>query len=162
MDGVKWLNPDTTITQSLCVYGERGFSHGVEDGNDFTDCVVSRRDCYLLVIGVCDHIGRRIHVVEHDLIGCEQDNDGSDGWVPILVGVNLGERAVTGWALDEHGVVHFPLITKRHSSRKTRRRFQAEENISHIILVKTKNYKSFMASHGQRWKSGSEGDHDRK
>ena len=25
----------------------------------------------------------------------EQDNDGSDGWVPIVIGVDPGERAVT-------------------------------------------------------------------
>ena len=40
------LNPDTPITRSLRRYGERGISHGVEDGNDFTDRVVTRRDCY--------------------------------------------------------------------------------------------------------------------
>ena len=96
MNGMQGLDPDTTITRSLRVYGEHSISHGVEDGNDFTDRVVSRKDCYLLVIGVCDHIGRRIDVVEHDLIGCEQDSDGSDDWVPILVGVDPFERAVTG------------------------------------------------------------------
>ena len=85
MDGVGGLNPKISITRILRRYGKRGISHGVEDGNDFTDRVVSRKDCYLLVIGVCDHIGRRIDVVEHDLIGSEQDSDGSDDWVPILV-----------------------------------------------------------------------------
>ena len=46
MDGMGELNPDTSITRSLSRYGKRGISHGVEDGNDFTDRVVSRRDCY--------------------------------------------------------------------------------------------------------------------
>ena len=61
-----------------------------------TECIVVRRNYSLLVISVRHHIGRRIDVVEHDLIGCEQDSDGSDGWVPILVGVNPFERAVGG------------------------------------------------------------------
>ena len=114
IDGVKWLDPDTHITRGLGRYRERGIiSHGVEDDNDITDRVVKMRNRSLLVIGVGDHIGR-IDVVEHALIGCEQDSDGSDGWVPILVRIHPGECAVTGWALDEHGVVHFPLITKRH------------------------------------------------
>ena len=40
------LNSDTPITRGLGRCGERGISHGVEDGNDFTDRVVTRRDCY--------------------------------------------------------------------------------------------------------------------
>ena len=40
------LNPEIYITRSLRRYGKHGISHGVEDGNDFTDRVVSRRDCY--------------------------------------------------------------------------------------------------------------------
>ena len=69
MDGVWELDSDTPITRILGGYGERAIiSHGVEDGNDFTDRVVSRRNCYLLVIGVRNHISR-IYVVEHDLIG---------------------------------------------------------------------------------------------
>ena len=70
IDGVGGLNPDTSITRSLRRYGKHGISHGVEDGNDFTDRVVTRRDRYLLVIRVRDHIGK-IHVVENALIGCE-------------------------------------------------------------------------------------------
>ena len=48
MDGVGGLNPEISITRILRRYGKRGISHGVEDGNDFTDRVVSRRDCYSL------------------------------------------------------------------------------------------------------------------
>ena len=81
MDGMRGLNPDTPITWSLGGYGERRVSHGVEDGNDFTDRVVSRIDRYLIVIGVRDNIGS-FHVVEHHFLRLEQDRDGSDGWVP--------------------------------------------------------------------------------
>ena len=57
IDGVGELNPDTPTTRSLRRYGERGIiSHGVEHGNDFTDRVVNRTNCYLLVIRVRDHI----------------------------------------------------------------------------------------------------------
>ena len=35
----------------------------------------------------------------------EQESDGSDGWVPILVRVDPFERSVGERALDEHGVV---------------------------------------------------------
>ena len=65
-DGVGRLNPEISIPRSLRRYRERGIiSHGVEDGNDFTDRVVSRRDRLLLVIRVRDHISR-IHVGEND------------------------------------------------------------------------------------------------
>ena len=65
-DGVGEMDPDTPITRSLRRYGECGIiRHGVEDGNDFTDRVVSRRDRLLLVIRVRDHISR-IHVGEND------------------------------------------------------------------------------------------------
>ena len=64
------LNSDTPITRGLGRCGERGISHGVEDGIDFTDRVVSGRDRSLLVIRVRDHISK-IHVVENALIGCE-------------------------------------------------------------------------------------------
>ena len=40
------LNPEISITRSLRRYGKHGISHGVEDGNDFTDRVVTKRDCY--------------------------------------------------------------------------------------------------------------------
>ena len=48
------LDPDTPNSQSLRRYRERGISHSVEDDNDLIDGVVTRRDCYLLVIGVRD------------------------------------------------------------------------------------------------------------
>ena len=90
------LDPDTPITRSLRRYRERGIiSHGIKHGNDLTDRVVSRRNCYLLVIAVRDYISE-IHVVEHDLIGCEQDNDGSDGWFPIRVRVDHFKRSLMG------------------------------------------------------------------
>ena len=70
IDCMRRLNPDASIPRSLGRYVERSVSHGVEHGNDFTDRVVSRRDYWLLVIGVRDHISR-INIVEHDLIGLE-------------------------------------------------------------------------------------------
>ena len=85
MDGIWGLDPDTSIIQRLGKYRDWSVSNGVEQNNDFTDRVVTRRKHSLLIIGVRDHIGRRIHVIEHDLIGSKQDSDGSDGWVPILV-----------------------------------------------------------------------------
>ena len=70
IDGVGELNPDTLTTRSYRKYQEPSVSHRIGDGIDFTDRVVTRRDRYLLVIGVGDHIGR-IHVVENAFIGCE-------------------------------------------------------------------------------------------
>ena len=105
IDGVEELNSNTTITRCLGRYGKRGTSHGVEDGNDFTDRVVSRRDCYLLVIRVRDHIGK-ILVVENAFIRSEQDSHGSDGWVPILVRIDPLEGAVGKQTLDKHGMMH--------------------------------------------------------
>ena len=67
-------------------------SYGVENSNDFSDRLETRSSS-LVVIGVRHHIGR-IHIVEHDLIGCEQDSDGSDVWVPILVLFVPIERAI--------------------------------------------------------------------
>ena len=65
------MNPDATVTRSLRRYGKRGNNtQSVEYGNGFTDRVVSSRNSYLLVIGVRDHISRRIHIVEHELTGC--------------------------------------------------------------------------------------------
>ena len=66
---MKGLNPDTPITRSLRRYGERSISYGIEDGNDFTDRVVPKRDRSFLVVGVRFHIVR-IHIVEHELTGC--------------------------------------------------------------------------------------------
>ena len=95
MDGVWGLSPNTPITRSLRRDGERDIiSHGVEQGNDFTDRVVFKRGYYVLVIGVRHHIGR-IHVVKHDLIGCEQGSDGSEIVVPMLVWIDPFDRTVT-------------------------------------------------------------------
>ena len=110
-DGVGEMDPDTPITRCLRRYGECGIiRHGVEDGNDFTDRVITRRDRLLLVIRVRDHISK-IHVVEYDLIGSEQDSDGSDGLVPILVRIDPLERAVGKQALDKHGIMHSLSLT---------------------------------------------------
>ena len=90
------LDLDTPITRSLRRYRERGIiSHCIKHGNDLTDRVVSRRNCYLLVIRVRDYISE-IHVVEHDLIGCEQNNDGSDGLFPKRVRVDHFKRSLMG------------------------------------------------------------------
>ena len=64
------LDPDTPISRSLRRYQERSISHSVEDGSDLTDRVVTRTNCYILVIRVRDHISK-IHIVENALIGCE-------------------------------------------------------------------------------------------
>ena len=69
MDGLGELDPDTSITQSHDGNREWGVSYGVENSNDFSDRVETRSRS-LIVIGVRHHIGR-IHIVEHDLIGCE-------------------------------------------------------------------------------------------
>ena len=64
------LNPDTLTTRSLRKYQEPSVSYRIGDGIDFTDRVVTRTNCYLLVIRVRDHISN-IYVVENALIGCE-------------------------------------------------------------------------------------------
>ena len=61
---MKGLHPDASVTRSLRRYVKRGISYGIEDGNDFTDRVVPKRDRSFLVMGV------RIHIVEHELTGC--------------------------------------------------------------------------------------------
>ena len=110
IDGVWGLNPEISITRSLRRYRERSISHGVEDGNDFTDRVITRRDRSLLVIRVRDHIGK-IHVVENAFIGCEQDSDGSDGWVLMFVRIDPLELAIGKQALDKHGKMHSLSLT---------------------------------------------------
>ena len=110
-DGVGELDPDTPITRSLGRYGERGIiSDGVEHGNDLIDRVVTRRNSYLFVIRVREHISK-IHVVENALIRCEWDSDGSDGWIPILVRIDPLERTVGKQALDKHGIMHSLSLT---------------------------------------------------
>ena len=82
---MKGLVREISISRSLRRCGERGVSHGVEHSNDFIYRVVSRTNCYLLVIRVRDHISK-IHIVENALIVCEQDSDGSDGGFRYLYG----------------------------------------------------------------------------
>ena len=86
------LNPDTTERRDIRGYGEERVRHRIEQGNDLTERVVTRRNRHSLVIAVSNHI-RRIHVVEHSLglLGSKQHSHGTDGWVPILVGVDPGE-----------------------------------------------------------------------
>ena len=64
----------------------------------------------LLVIRVRDYISW-IHIVENALIGCEQNSDGSDGIVPILVRIDPLERAVGKQTLDKHGMMHSLSLT---------------------------------------------------
>ena len=64
IDGVWGLNRDTPITCGHCRNREHGVGHGVEDSNDLTDGVVTKRDGYFFTIGVRDNIGR-IHIVKH-------------------------------------------------------------------------------------------------
>ena len=68
---------------------ERGVRHGVEHSNDLTDGVVTRRDGYLFTIGVRDHI------VEVDWVWPEKDIHGSDVRIPMLVGVDPEECAIS-------------------------------------------------------------------
>ena len=110
IDGVGELNPDTLTTRSYRKYQEPSVSHRIGDGIDFTDRVVNRRDRYLLVIRVRDHISR-IHVVEYDLIWSKKDSDGSDGWVPILVRIDPIERAIGKQALDKHEMMYSLSLT---------------------------------------------------
>ena len=100
IDGVGELNSDTTITRCFGRYGERGISHGVEHGNDFTDRVVSRRDRSLLVIGVGDHIGR-IHVFEYDGLDLNR----------TVMEVMVGFRYLYGLILSNVPLVSKPWIS---------------------------------------------------
>ena len=88
------LDINTPITRSLRRYRERSIGHDVEDGNDLTDRVVSRRNRYLFFIRVRDHI-RRIHIVQHEMVGCEQDSHRSDVRIFTLVRVDPFQRTVT-------------------------------------------------------------------
>ena len=101
--------------------------------------VLCRRDYSLLVIGIRQYI-YRINIVEHDLIGSEQDSDGSDGWILIFVRVGPFESTIGKWTLDEYGVMHFPLIPKRYIRAKKRLEMVLEplifrwQSISCLIL----------------------------
>ena len=71
--------------------------HGIEEGNDLTERVITSRDRNSLIIRIRDNV-RRVYVVEHSLghLGSKQDSDGSDVGVPILVRIDPFERAVVG------------------------------------------------------------------
>ena len=91
------LNPDTTERRGIRGYGKCGISHGIEQGNDLTDRVLTSRDRHSLVIAVSNHI-RRVHIVEHSLgiLGSKQDSHGSDVRILVLVRVDPSECAVRG------------------------------------------------------------------
>ena len=66
-------------------------SHGFEDGNDFTECVVSRRDRSLLVIRVRHHIQSTRKSIGTPIslpsLSCsDPDQSFSTTWRPPLVG----------------------------------------------------------------------------
>ena len=63
----------------------------------------------------------RLHVVEHDLAGPEQDSDGSDIGVPILLRIDPFESTIGKQTLDEHKVMHFPLLPRGIFARKKAR-----------------------------------------
>ena len=84
------LNPDTTERRGIRGYGEERVSHGIEQGNDLTERVVTRRVRHSLIIAVSNHI-RRIHVVEHRTIRMKQHSHGSDVGILVLVGIDPGE-----------------------------------------------------------------------
>ena len=47
-----------------------------------------------------------VHIIEHDLIGSEQDIHGSDVGIPIFVRINPFEHTIARWIEYEHGVMH--------------------------------------------------------
>ena len=89
------LNPDTTERRGIRRYRECSIGHGIEQGNDLTDRVITSRDRHSLIIRIRDNV-RRVHVVEHSLgiLGSKQDSHGSDVGILVFVGVDPGERAV--------------------------------------------------------------------
>ena len=68
-------------------------SHGIEQGNDLTERVVTSRDRHSLVIRIRDNV-RRVYVVEHSLNRMKQDSHGSDVRILVLIRINPGKRAV--------------------------------------------------------------------
>ena len=86
------LNPDTTERRGIRRYGECSISHGIKQGNDLTDRVITSRNRYLLVIRIRDNI-RRVHIVEHSLgiLGSKEDSHGSDVGILVLVRVDPGK-----------------------------------------------------------------------
>ena len=45
-----------------------------------------------IVLGVRGNIGR-VHIVELDYLGSDQDSYGGEDWIPILVQIDPGEGA---------------------------------------------------------------------
>ena len=84
------LNPDTTERRGIRGYGEQRVSHGIEQGNDLTERVITSRDRHSLIIAVSNHI-RRVYVVEHRTIRMKQDSHGSEIGILVLVGIDPGE-----------------------------------------------------------------------
>ena len=93
MDGVWGLNRDAPVTRGHRRNRERNVRHDVEHSNDLTNSVVTRRGRYLFTIGVRDHTGG-IHIVEHEGVRPKNHIHGSDVRIPILLGVDPGERAI--------------------------------------------------------------------
>ena len=93
INGVWRLNPDTTERRGIRGYRECSIGHGIEQGNDLTDRVVTSRDCHLLVIRIRDNV-RRVHVVEHDRFWSKENSHGSDVSdvrILVLVRIDPGE-----------------------------------------------------------------------
>ena len=83
------LNPDTTERRGIRGYREQRVSHGIEQGNDLTERVITRRNRHSLVIRIRDNI-RCVHVVEHSLgfLWSKQHSDGSDERILVLVRID--------------------------------------------------------------------------
>ena len=81
------LNPDTTERRGIRGYGEERVSHGIEQGHDLTERVITSRNRHSLVIRIRDNV-RRVYVVKHRTTRMKQDSDGSDGWILVLVRVD--------------------------------------------------------------------------
>ena len=68
-------------------YGEQRVSHGIEQGNDLTERVITSRDRNSLIIAVSNHI-RRVYVIKHRTIRMKQDSHGSDIGILVLVRID--------------------------------------------------------------------------
>ena len=81
------LKPDTAERRGIRGYGEQRVRHGIEQGNDFTERLITRRDRHSLIIRIRDDV-RRVYVVKHRTIRMKQDSHGSDIGILVLVGIN--------------------------------------------------------------------------